>query len=248
MRLGLLACFAAACSSQNPVVVPPDAGTDAGADVIEEVDAAKTFCETESATFCADFDKGEHTAGWDGEDVAGGGALALDEAPPRSVVASIPAGTLGDTPRALLTKSLASATSIVVLMKAKIDPKCFEDSGAGYALALLQVGGWAASLVASKANAQLMPVTPPSHLMANGAKKIIDPLPTGEWITLRLALDLTAKTFHFVVIGTSDKREESLAVTPPAGAIKARIGIDAILGTASQGCEIRYGDVTVALR
>jgi hypothetical protein len=206
-------------------------------------DAAKTFCQTQTAAFCADFEGGDVT--WDGQDLAGGGAVALDEG---ALLVKTPVGTLGDSPRALLTKSLADATSIVMLWQAKIDPRCYADAGAGYAIALLQVGGWAASLVVSTANAQIMPVTPPSHLQANGPKAVMPALPAGEWMTLRLALDLTNKKFHFVLQTASDKRDQELAVTPGAGAIKARLGVDALLGTASQGCEIRYDDVLVTLR
>jgi hypothetical protein len=71
----------AACGDDDATPSPSDAGTDtatttdAGADV---VDAGPTFCTTQTADFCGDFDRGPTPGfGWTGVDTTGGGALAL---------------------------------------------------------------------------------------------------------------------------------------------------------------------------
>src|SRR5687768_5822234 len=55
--------------------VPSDAGAEAA------IDAGPTFCTTQTADFCADFDRGVTPgAGWTGVAVAGGGTVALEAA------------------------------------------------------------------------------------------------------------------------------------------------------------------------
>ncbi len=71
-------------------VVTNDAGSDA------PVDAGPTYCTSETADFCGDFDRGPTPGfGWGGVDVQGGGALALepatDTSKPNVLKASLPA-------------------------------------------------------------------------------------------------------------------------------------------------------------